>query len=123
MPKTILKIIAVFLGLGTLLYLLGRQISVWEIDAVNQLKKKDPASSQPDASVPPSVSSTSTDDLKKIKGIGKVIEGKLHRIGYHSLEQIASLDEAEIERIEEEISFPGRIARDNWIAQAKKLVG
>jgi predicted flap endonuclease-1-like 5' DNA nuclease len=122
MPKILLKIIAVLVGLATLLYLLGRQFSVWEIDAVKQLKNKDASSPQQDDSLPSSIPPAFTDDLKKIKGIGKVIEEKLNRIGYYRLEQIASLDEAEIERIEEEISFPGRIARDAWVAQAKALL-
>lgn len=123
MPKVLLKIIAVLLGLGTLLYLLGRQLSFWEIEAVKQLNKNKDASPQPpDDSVPSPVPTANNDDLKKIKGIGKVIEEKLNRIGYYRLEQIANLDEAEIERIEEKISFPGRVTRDDWVAQAKALL-
>lgn len=62
------------------------------------------------------------DDLKLINGIGPVLEGKLHGAGISSYQQIATLTDGEIERIESEvISFSGRIHRDDWISQAKTL--
>jgi poly(hydroxyalkanoate) granule-associated protein len=62
------------------------------------------------------------DDLKRISGIGPVLEGKLNGAGITTYQQIAVLTDAEIERLESEvINFSGRIHRDDWIGQAKSL--
>ncbi len=64
------------------------------------------------------------DDLKQISGIGPGLEQKLKEHGYTSLAQLAALTEAQIEELEKTvIRFPGRIKRDNWQGQAKKLIG
>ena len=64
----------------------------------------------------------SNDDLKQIKGIGKVLEEKLRTLGITNLEQIANLNETDIAAIDEKLNFKGRIAREKWIEQAKDLV-
>ena len=62
------------------------------------------------------------DDLKQINGIGPVIEKKLNSIGIYSFSQISKVTPALIEQIDELIGlFPGRIEREDWIEQAKKL--
>ncbi|MEL7496411.1 MAG: hypothetical protein AAFN77_02285 [Planctomycetota bacterium] len=65
---------------------------------------------------------SSGDNLKKISGIGKVIEEKLNDLGVHSFEQIANWSASDVKAIEEKISFPGRATRDNWVQQAKKYL-
>lgn len=127
MPKLLLKVIAALLGIGVLFYLLGRKLSVWEIDAVQQQKKEKEGvpASQPAGNTSTSTPAPekSSGSLQKIKGIGRVIEDKLNRIGYYRLEQIANLTAEEKDRIEKELSFPGRIERDQWVEQAKALLG
>ena len=59
------------------------------------------------------------DDLKQIKGVGPVLEGKLNDAGIYHFWQVAALKADQIEALEEEMSFPGRIARDDWVSQAK----
>lgn len=59
------------------------------------------------------------DDLKMIKGVGAVLEGKLNQAGIFHFWQIASLKKAQVELLETDMSFPGRIGRDEWVAQAK----
>ena len=59
------------------------------------------------------------DDLKLIKGVGAVLEGKLNQAGIFHFWQIASLKNAQVELLETDMSFPGRIGRDEWVAQAK----
>lgn len=59
------------------------------------------------------------DDLKMIKGVGAVLEGKLNTAGIFHFWQIAGLKKAQIELLEADMSFPGRIGRDEWVAQAK----
>jgi len=123
MTKLFLKTLAFLVGLGILGYLLGRRFSIWEIEAVQQLKEKEHAPRSNSANNSDSLSSEGAEDLKQIKGIGKVIEQKLNQIGYFRLQQIASLTEEEKERIEQELSFPGRIERDQWVEQARSLLG
>ena len=61
------------------------------------------------------------DDLKKISGVGKVLEGKLNDAGIFHFWQVAALKKAQITELEEEMSFPGRITRDECVKQAKEF--
>ena len=60
-------------------------------------------------------------DLKRIRGIGVLIEKKLNALGVSSYEQIANWTVPDIERISEQLDFRGRIERENWIEQARIL--
>ena len=63
------------------------------------------------------------DDLKQIHGIGPYIENKLNEIGITCFAQIAKFNEVEINFVSQNIGpFPGRIKRDNWVMNAKKLI-
>lgn len=61
------------------------------------------------------------DDLKRIKGIGKVNEGKLNDLGIWHFDQIAGWSAEEIDWVDDYIAFPGRIQREDWVGQAKQL--
>ncbi|CAN7458089.1 hypothetical protein ASC89_07740 [Devosia sp. Root413D1] len=61
------------------------------------------------------------DDLKLISGVGPVLEGKLNAIGITTWAQVAGLKKADIAKLEDHLAFPGRVARDEWIKQAKAL--
>lgn len=61
------------------------------------------------------------DDLKRIRGIGVLIEKKLNSLGIGSYEQVANWSSSDIERISELLDFKGRIERENWIEQARIL--
>ncbi len=65
--------------------------------------------------------SDGADDLKRISGVGPKLEGKLHALGITRFEQIAAWTPEEIARFDDELSFHGRIERDDWIGQAKAL--
>lgn len=63
------------------------------------------------------------DDLKRISGVGPAIEKKLNELGIFTYAQISRFDDALVERVNAAIEFfPGRIARDNWVGQAKELL-
>lgn len=62
------------------------------------------------------------DDLQQIRGIGPKLVIQLADLGYTRLEQIANLKPSDIERLDETLKFKGRIEREQWIAQAKKLM-
>jgi large subunit ribosomal protein L21 len=61
------------------------------------------------------------DDLSLISGVGPVIVGKLNDAGITTFAQIAGWTDADVEEIEEKLSFKGRVGREDWIAQAKEL--
>ena len=67
--------------------------------------------------------STVPDDLKRIKGIGILIEKKLNALGITSYDQIAAWTREDIERISQVLDFKGRIERENWVEQARILSG
>ncbi|MDR6631530.1 branched-chain amino acid transport system ATP-binding protein [Phyllobacterium sp. 1468] len=61
------------------------------------------------------------DKLIVIKGIGPVNERKLNEHGIFHFDQIAAWKKADIIAAEAYLAFDGRIAREDWIGQAKKL--
>jgi predicted flap endonuclease-1-like 5' DNA nuclease len=61
------------------------------------------------------------DDLKRIRGIGVLIEKRLGSLGVSSYEQIANWTAQDIERVSQSLDFKGRIERENWVEQARIL--
>ena len=67
---------------------------------------------------------TVSDDLKQLSGVGPALEKKLHAAGVKSFEQIAAWSAKDVEAINEKISSKGRVEKEGWIDQAKeKLKG
>lgn len=62
------------------------------------------------------------DDVKLIGGVGPAIEKKLGAMGITSLRQIAEFTADDIERVDAELAFKGRIEREEWVEQAKDLI-
>jgi predicted flap endonuclease-1-like 5' DNA nuclease len=61
------------------------------------------------------------DDLKKIKGIGPVMERTLNELGVTSFKQLGEFNQDNIQRVSDALEvFPGRIERDKWVPQAKE---
>ena len=61
------------------------------------------------------------DDLKEISGVGPVLETKLNEMGIYHYAQIAAFTKEDIDAVDEELNFKGRIERDDWLGQAKAL--
>ena len=62
------------------------------------------------------------DDLKQIKGVGKVMEGVLNAKGIYLFRQVANFSDGDVAWVNEAIeAFPGRIRRDRWVEQAQDL--
>jgi NADH-quinone oxidoreductase subunit E len=61
------------------------------------------------------------DDLKLISGVGPVLEGRLNALGITKWSQVAALTPEQIGQVESSLNFAGRVARDNWLAQAEVL--
>jgi large subunit ribosomal protein L21 len=62
------------------------------------------------------------DDLKKLSGVGPVLEKKLHGLGVTSFAEIAAWTPEDVAKMDEAINMKGRIERDDWVAQAKTLI-
>ena len=72
----------------------------------------------------PTASLADKDDLRSIDGVGPFIEKKLNDIGIYTFEQISQLDSELIQHITDAIQFfPGRIEKDDWMGQARGLMG
>ncbi len=61
------------------------------------------------------------DDLKKISGVGPVLETKLHALGVTKFAQVAAFTPEDIAKVDDALSFKGRIERDDWLKQAAEL--
>ena len=61
------------------------------------------------------------DDLRRIKGVGPVNEKNLHSLGVYHFDQIAAWTREEIRWVGAYLAFPGRILREQWVAQAGNL--
>ncbi len=84
-------------------------------------KKAEPAAKKEPAPAK-SAAPAEKDDLTRISGVGPVLVGKLEGLGITTFQQVADFTEADIERLDEELNFKGRITRDNWVEQAKEFV-
>lgn len=62
------------------------------------------------------------DELTRLKGVGPKLAAQLKEMGITRLDQIASWDDATIDRIDAQLGrFQGRIRRDEWVTQARLL--
>ncbi len=61
------------------------------------------------------------DDLAMISGIGPKMVGLLADLGIYRFDQIASWTKTNIDWVEDHLEVRGRVKREKWIAQAKKL--
>ncbi len=91
---------------------------------MRELKKELKAlKAKPATPTEPEVKKTVTTDLKLIGGIGPKLEHILNENGIHSLDQIASLSDAEVAELDDKLgTFRGRILRDEWREQAQALL-
>ena len=73
--------------------------------------------------VTPAAAKRGGDDLTQLSGLGPAMLKKLNAAGITSFAQIASWTKADVVEFDEKLSSKGRIEREGWIEQAKKLVG
>jgi small subunit ribosomal protein S2 len=62
------------------------------------------------------------DDLAKLTGVGPQIVKKLNEHGVFHYWQLAAMTDAEAEKLDADLRFNGRIARDKWAEQARALL-
>ncbi len=62
------------------------------------------------------------DDLKRIKGVGPKLEQYLHSLGFYHFDQVANWTEDEVAWVDQNLEgFNGRVTRDHWVEQARRL--
>jgi small subunit ribosomal protein S2 len=62
------------------------------------------------------------DDLAKLTGVGPQIVKKLNDHGVFHYWQIGAMTKEEAAKLDADLKFNGRIARDNWVEQARALI-
>ncbi|MDX2202569.1 MAG: 30S ribosomal protein S2 [Hyphomicrobiaceae bacterium] len=62
------------------------------------------------------------DDLKRIAGVTPKLEQRLNDLGVYHFWQIADLDADMAAALERQLRVRGQVAKEDWVAQAKKLV-
>jgi predicted flap endonuclease-1-like 5' DNA nuclease len=90
-------------------------------EAYQDTSEPGPEAARRAASLRRVVRTSQTNDLKRIKGIGVLIEKKLNSLGVSTYEDIANWTSEDIERISQSLDFKGRIQRENWVEQARIL--
>lgn len=75
------------------------------------------------ASENPASNVVGAENLKLISGIGPKLEKMLHRRGLTTFTALAALSDNDAAKLDAELGLDGRIQRDGWLAQAKKLAG
>ncbi|MCC5995676.1 MAG: hypothetical protein JJU18_04825 [Oceanicaulis sp.] len=71
----------------------------------------------------PASAPSGADDLTAIRGLGPKAAEKLAGAGITRYAQIADWSEADVARFDALLNARGRITRDDWIGQARKLTG
>ena len=61
------------------------------------------------------------DNLTRIKGVGVKIEESLNKIGIYHFDQISEWSKENIIWADNNLGFPGRAEREQWVEQAKAL--
>ena len=71
-----------------------------------------------ETSAPPSATTTQSNDLTEINGIGPVFAKRLNAVGVHTFAEVANLSP---ERLRKIVDSRIRVDAEDWIAQAKEL--
>jgi predicted flap endonuclease-1-like 5' DNA nuclease len=73
--------------------------------------------------VPKPASPAGQDDLTRIKGLGPKAAAALQAGGITRIAQIADWSDTDIEVWDDRINGRGRIVRDDWVGQARNMIG
>ncbi len=61
------------------------------------------------------------DDLRRISGIGEIIERRLNELGVYTFHQIQLWNAPQVEVFSRQLGFRDRIEREQWVEQARRL--
>lgn len=102
----------------------SKETNLTETDVIDEDPEIQITSSKPLVNIPNlDLKDQPVDNLTLIDGIGPFLEKKLNETGIYTYEQIANIQSDQIPQLTRAIGhIPGRIERDNWVGQAKKLL-
>jgi len=63
------------------------------------------------------------DNLKALPGVGPKLAEKLNEYGIFHFHQLAAMSEANVEEMDAALNLRGRATRDDWVSQAKQMIG
>ena len=92
-----------------------------EAKLAEKAEKKAAPKKEAKKAAPKKAAKAEADDLKQLSGVGPALEKKLNEAGVTTFAQIAAWTKDDIADMDEKLSFKGRIEREDWVAQAKKL--
>lgn len=100
----------------------GSMLTEW-FDRANRATKKtiEDAAAVIDVPVAETTAPAPIDDLTLIKGVGPKMSKALINSGVTSFAQIAEWTSKDISAVENTLASKGRVAREKWVSQAKKL--
>jgi large subunit ribosomal protein L21 len=75
----------------------------------------------PKAEKPLAAAAGKGDDISLIGGVGPKMEAGLIELGYTTFASIAAWSADDVEKVEAHLKQKGRVAREEWIEQAKEL--
>ncbi len=85
-------------------------------------KTPSPIATQSAMTPPPAIDRPANpDDLTRISGVGPKIQGQLNDMGVWTYAQIAKWRKADVAYVNSHLKFNGRIERDEWIPQCRRL--
>ncbi|MFN0217512.1 MAG: hypothetical protein ACKVP4_01725 [Hyphomicrobium sp.] len=93
-------------------------------DALKDKAAKDAGTSAPQTARPTAayaLDDEGGDDLKRIRGVGVLIEKRLKTLGVTTYAQIANWTSDDIDRVSQQLDFKGRVERESWVEQARIL--
>ena len=61
------------------------------------------------------------DDLRRISGVGEILETRLNELGVYTFAQILQWQATEVQEFSRLLGFRDRIERDQWVVQAERL--
>jgi predicted flap endonuclease-1-like 5' DNA nuclease len=95
-----------------------------EVKKKEELKRVQERSETIDFAILGTAKASEKDDLQVMKGIGPFIEEKLNALGIYTYLQVSKMTSKLETDVNEAIEFfPGRVKRDQWVNQAKILLG
>ncbi len=62
------------------------------------------------------------DDLAKLSGVGPQLVKKLNDAGHYHYWQLGAMTAEDVQKLDKDLKLNGRIERDGWVAQARKLL-
>jgi len=92
-------------------------------EKVEATKREAMAAHAPMSATPAAATATMDEsNLSLIAGVGPTIEKKLRAAGVTTWTEISNWSDADVEKWNGELKLGGRIARDEWVEQAKELL-